>query len=409
MRCSSIAIGIAALALMSCAQKPKPQWLMPTPRLYQNGGIDPFTHLSAQEKRTELPVFYATNRKRTASYYGSGIDPALRYGVAEVGIGSESDDWNSLTKASCSPTRPNPLPLRLLGFNENTGTTSTIDSRAWLQQLDKASRKTRTQDVMIYVHGAKVEFFHSCAFAAEFAHFSGREITPVAFDWPTHTEVFSYITRVDIRHGIESADRLAELVRMIASHTEVRRIHLVSWSAGARVLSRAMVKLGGDSPRTLRSRYRIGTSVFAASDVPESDFIERLPAIHALSDRVLVYLSDDDKALKWSSMLMGGGRRLGVEPRKPTADEIAIMKRYPRLQVIDSSYGKVRRGFDITGHRYWYQHPWISSDLILTLRTGAGPTKRGLQSIGATGAWYFPPDYGERIGGTARNLTDGKW
>jgi esterase/lipase superfamily enzyme len=409
MRCSSIAVGVATLVLASCAQKPKPQWLMPTPRLYQNGGIDPFTHLSAPERNTELPVFYATNRKRTTSYYSSGIAPALRFGVAEVGIGGEHDDWNSLTKASCSPSRLNPLPLRLVGFNENTNTTSATDSTAWLRQLDEASRNTRTKDVMIYVHGAKVEFFHSCAFAAEFAHFSGREITPVAFDWPTHTEVFSYITRIDIRHGIESAERLADLVRMISTHTDVRRIHLVSWSAGARVLSRAMVKLGGDSPQSMRSRHRIGTTVFAASDVPEKDFIERIPAIHALSDRVLVYLSDDDKALKWSSMLMGGGRRLGVEPEKPTDEEIAVLKKHPRLQVIDSSYGKVRRGFDITGHRYWYQHPWISSDLILTLRTGASPDKRGLKPTGVPGAWWFPPEYGDRIGGVARTLTGGKW
>ena len=28
------------------------------------------------------------------------------------------------------------------------------------------------------------------------------------------------------------------------------------------------------------------------------------------------------------------------------------------------SGGKDRRGFDIGGHRYWYQHPWVASDVI---------------------------------------------
>lgn len=411
-RATSIAargLAIGLLLMASCTPNPKPQWLMPTPQIYQMGGVKPFIHLTEAEKTTTLPVFYATNRQRTTHYYGAGVAPVLKFGVAKVGIGSDLDDWTSLDQASSTPSRAAPLPLRLLGFDEHGEASSAIDTTSWLGKLDQAARNTDSKDVMIYVHGAKVEFFHSCAFAAEFAHFSGREITPVAFDWPTHTEIFSYIARIDIKHGIQSADRLAELVRMISSHTNVRRIHLVSWSAGARVLSRAMLKLGSDSSTSLRSRYRIGTTVFAASDVPESDFIARLPAIHSLSDRVLVYLSDDDKALKWSDMIMGGGRRLGVEPRMPTADEIALMKHYPRLQVIDSSYGKADRGFDITGHRYWYQHPWLSSDLILTLRTGADPAKRGLQPIRDTGAWYFPPDYGRKIGRNARNLTGGEW
>lgn len=406
---TALALVIGLLASVSCVPKPKPQWLMPTPQIYQKGGVDPFGGLAQKQKGTRLPVYYATNRKPAGTYYGSSLSPRLRFGVADVAIGHDSEDWNSLAKASRNAERSAPMPLRLLRFDEFHPLNPDTHAPEWLKKVGETVRQSRSKDVLVYVHGAKVEFFHSCAFAAEVAHFTGREITPVAFDWPTHPEILSYITRVDINHGIRSAEQLAELVRVLSTQREIRRIHLVSWSAGARVLSRAMVKLGGDKPESLRSRYRIGTAVFAASDVPERDFLERLPAIHGLSDRVLVYLSDGDNALKWSSILLGGGRRLGMEPGSPTEEEISALRNHPRLEVVDTSYGRVERGFDITGHRYWYQHPWVSSDLMVTLRTDANPASRGLKPTAIQGVWCFSPDYGDRIGGIARALTSGKW
>jgi hypothetical protein len=103
---------------------------------------------------------------------------------------------------------------------------------------------------------------------------------------------------------------------------------------------------------------------------------------------------------------MGGGRRLGLEPAKPDDRELMILRTHPRLEVVDSSFGKNLRGFDISGHRYWYQHPWISSDLMLALRTGATPQQRGLSKAPAPQVFYFAPDYAGRIGGIAKELLE---
>ena len=356
-----------------------------------------------------MPVHYATNRNWQASYFGSKIMPDLTYGITHVALGTPDTHWPALEKASTEAERTQPLPLRLVDFEGGSHTQAAPNLSPWLASLQNDTRSTSTRDVVIYVHGAKVEFFHSCAFAAELGHFTGRELTPVAFDWPTHPEIFSYLARIDLSHGIHSAEKLAELVRNIATHTDTRRIHLVSWSAGARVLSRAMVSLAGANPgvdgEVLRKRYRIGTTVFAASDVPEKDFIARLPAIHTLSERIIVYLSDNDGALKWSARLMGGGRRLGLEPKALDEHESLMLSKHPKLQIVDCSWGKTLRGFDITGHRYWYQHPWVSSDLFLALNTGATPQKRGLHAAPAPQIFYFAPDYGEKIGKVAKKLS----
>lgn len=400
-----VVAAVAVVFLPGCGGVgPKPQSLMPTPQIYQKGGVDPFAGLPAHRRTTVMPVHYATNRNWSGRYFGSRENRDLTYGTAGVAIGDEKAGWSQVAEASVSGDRSEPLPLRLMGYSDGRYAEVAEDPERWLKEVDRSARGTRSRDVVIYVHGAKVEFFHSCAFAAELAHFTGREITPVAFDWPTHPEIVAYVLGIDVSHGIHSAARLAELVRRVADGTSARRIHLISWSAGARVLSRGMVELAGDDPEGARKRYRIGSAVFAASDVPEKDFMERLPAIHGLSERVIVYQSDADGALTWSSRLMGGGRRLGLEAGALEPEEIRMLEGHPRLQVIDCSMEKEKRGFDITGHRYWYQHPWVSSDLMLTLRSSARPMERGLTAAETDGVYYFAADYGERIGGVARKL-----
>ncbi len=400
---------VGAVLLASCASPPKPQWLMPTPVMYLDGKVHPFAHLPRSEKRTDVEVFYTTNRNPEGDHYGNDVGSVLRFGTARIELGEETDTWETLADASTEHPRPRPMPVRLVESEElgTDGDSGVIGK--WAAQVDRAVRRTATRDVVIYVHGAKVGFFHSCAFAAELDHFAGRDFTPVAFDWPTHQEILSYVDGVDVDHARNSSSRLAETIRVLADRTSVDRIHIVSWSAGARVHSRALAELGQGDLQKARARYRLGVMAFTASDVPVRDFIDRLPAIHGLSDHVLVYMSDGDGALRWSARLMGGGRRLGFEPEKLGPEEIKALRAAPRLEVVDTSYKKQKRGFDITGHRYWFQHPWVNSDLILALRTGAPAAKRGLEPAPTRGVWYLPEDYQEEIGRHAHRLTGGSW
>ncbi|MCH7227881.1 alpha/beta hydrolase [Haloferula sp. A504] len=398
-----------ALVLTSCGSGPKPQWLMPTPVMYLDGKVDPFGHLPAAEKRTDVEVFYSTNRRPSGDHYGNGVDATLRFGKASVEIGEETDTWEVLAEVSTIHPRPRPMPLRLAGFDEFGTDEDPAVMKRWAAAVDRAVRRTSTRDVVIYVHGAKVDFLHSCAFAAELGHFAGRDFTPVAFDWPTHQEILSYLDGVDVDHARRSADRLAETIRLLADGTCAQRIHIISWSAGARVHSRALAALGQGDLGAARKRYRLGVMAFAAGDVPVKDFLDRLPAIHGLSDDVLVYMSDADGALKWSARLMGDGRRLGFAPRHLNDEERAVLRSMPRLEAIDTSLGQQQRGFDITGHRYWFKHPWVNSDLILALRTGAPAAKRGLSESPIHGVWEFSGDYPGRVGSAARRLTGGSW
>ena len=60
------------------------------------------------------------------------------------------------------------------------------------------------------------------------------------------------------------------------------------------------------------------------------------------------------------------------------------------------SAGSEERGFDITGHRYWFDHPWASTDMLLSIRSDLSPSERQLAMVGPN-RWAIPPDYLERL------------
>ncbi len=87
--------------------------------------------------------------------------------------------------------------------------------------------------------------------------------------------------------------------------------------------------------------------------------------------------------------------------------------RFPhRCRRLGHRCGSGERGFDITGHRYWFNHPWASSDVVLSIRTDLGPAERGLVGVPpghAAGGqpdrepivWSIPADYPDRLRGLA--------
>ncbi len=68
-----------------------------------------------------------------------------------------------------------------------------------------------------------------------------------------------------------------------------------------------------------------------------------------------------------------------------------------RLEYVDMSQGAAVRGFDITGHRYWFDHPWASTDMLLSIKTDLSPGERGLEQGDAPMVWWMPENYPQRL------------
>lgn len=49
------------------------------------------------------------------------------------------------------------------------------------------------------------------------------------------------------------------------------------------------------------------------------------------------------------------------------------------------------------GQPYFCKSPWVSSDLLVSLKYGLAPAGRGLVQTSAVPVWTFPPDYIDRL------------
>ena len=57
-------------------------------------------------------------------------------------------------------------------------------------------------------------------------------------------------------------------------------------------------------------------------------------------------------------------------------------------------------GLSNRSHTFWYDDPWVSSDVLITLLLHLAPDKRGLARVeGPSGSryWTFMPDYPEQL------------
>ena len=57
-------------------------------------------------------------------------------------------------------------------------------------------------------------------------------------------------------------------------------------------------------------------------------------------------------------------------------------------------------GLSTRSHTFWYDDPWVSSDVLITLLYHLPPDERALAvGEGSTGAryWTFMPDYSEQL------------
>ena len=61
------------------------------------------------------------------------------------------------------------------------------------------------KEIMIYVHGTKVDFSNSLILTAEIDHFAGRDYIGLAFAWPSHQNILSYLLGTDVRRALDSS------------------------------------------------------------------------------------------------------------------------------------------------------------------------------------------------------------
>jgi len=408
----AVVLLLFAVGLMGCQPK---VYLMPTPVAFSTGEIDPFAVNESADEGTILPVLYATNRVplgvKDVRVYSIFASDEVRMGVATLRIGDDSLDWaglRALSQRANDEQRPLLVPENVdeLAILDSGGSDATLSTRAraYFDGINKALAASADKDLMVYVHGANANVYRATAQAAQYRHFTGRNSVVLAFAWPSAGSLFKYAT--DVANAAKTAPHFAQFLQLLARHTTAKNINILAYSAGAQVASPALALLGeqfaGESPAQVRRNLRLGEVYFAAPDVNFKDFVTHLHRYLALTRNVTISINMNDDVLalaqfhhKESRAGRPDGRELSDEETRWLTDA-TLQPNFDVIIIDPATIPDLGEG----SHAFWYDHPWVSTDVLVQFLLHARPAQRGLveEKLPRGGQyWVFPPDYDSRI------------
>ena len=377
----------------------------PAPAVIKIPALDFEPHLPPAVRTTRVPVFYATTRAlaRDAEdgHYRDAHDDKLRLGVAHVALGAPGWGWPELHASDLASTVETVRHGRVerveeLGVSDR-GPVESEAERRLVERIDAHLAEIRNPEVVLYVHGYRVTFDEVSVLMGSFSHYlaSGAMVT---FQWPTGLNFWNYLT--DCPRAERYVPDIERTIALLAK-TRAQNVNIIVYSCGSPLVGEALARLRQRHPEegreALAKRYRIGSIIFAASDVDLKTFArEYVPPALDLARQMIIYYSRRDAALGFSSLIAGASRlgRPSIEDLTP--QEIHRLAADPRLQGVDVTdvRGAHEQG-GMRGHGYWYANEWISTDIVLALRYPIPPDRRCLAQGEGKRLWLFPPDYVE--------------
>ncbi len=402
---------LCTLLLSGCES---PVRLMPTPASFRSGDVDPFSQAGASALGTDVPVLYITNRgaliEKPEPVHTILPSERLRMGVAHVRIGDGTLDWDTLHRLSTSddPDERPIVELDLLEPMVSLGPGDLVadspDAKAFFALVDKALAASASRDLLVYVHGSNNTMPRASAQAAQLRHFTGRRMVVLAFLWPSGGSIMKYFT--DVANAAISVEAFVRTIELLAANTNAAGIDVLAYSAGAQIVSPGLAQLAtprpGESREQLQKRLRLAQIYFAAPDIDTRRFVQDLGEYVNVVDRVSIAANLNDSALRFANLVHRASRAGRPNPSELDAAQTDFL--------LEASQ---RLGFDLirvdpndipklpeTSHAFWYEDPWVSSDLLGLMLLNAEPQRRGLAAQSTAAGvqyWTFPPDFDIRV------------
>lgn len=418
-------VAIAASALGACAGMPIDQVeLMPAPDVYGDGMLNPLPEYNPFEEIPYNGILYATDRGPATAedrekYYLNDRGQFVRFGVANVEVGDKKFTWEMAREFSMLKSRTQKYPVKVRNAVEwgilgssvpfwadldlmTDGQPPPDATDGYAKAINAQLARSQRKDVYIYVHGYKVVFENPLLVSSELWHFLGYNGVFIAYAWPSTPSKFAYIKDSDTSDGLARNFRL--LLEFVAEETDAERIHIIGYSNGTRLVTRALEQLAlinrDKTIDEMHADLRIGNVILVGSDLDRGVFASYV------SDRLLhvpqhlaIYMSKYDKALGVSQFLtrrerlgqMWGGAGGEMTPNTRNA----LKKFKDRISFINVS--DAEGAGTGNGHGYFLNSPWASSDVLMTLTYGLDPEQRGLVEQDDLPVYTFPPDYIARL------------
>jgi esterase/lipase superfamily enzyme len=320
-----------------------------------------------------VKVFYATNRKPAAGNGGSAP-----YYLAD------SQEGESYTQGSAFVTIPRDHQLGelegpaiyRLEFTPDPAKHVVVskvvpegDAKRFFADIRDRVSGTPHKETFVFVHGFNVSFENALRRTAQLSYDLGYAGAAIAFSWPSQGSALAYY------HDVTNADTSAAALRAflvdLSDKSGATTIHLIAHSMGNRVLGRAMETMAA-RPATDPHFKEIA---LLAPDV-DADLLRQMSAaIRVRAERVTLYSSTHDEALRLSSKLAG----------KPRAGQKVLI--ISGIQSIDASTAKTNI-LDFS-HSYFGDSSSVLGDLFRLLQGDPPEARFGLERVASAAGIYW--------------------
>ncbi len=388
----TIALVVAAAALPACQRT-----LAPSPNLYTQSDVNPFENVVPEYQNNKVEVIFATDRVPEVESESGRLkytwhrSPSLAFGVTTVEFGKDVP-WEDVVQASTSTRRKVGMPIRVRDTEElfrlnpkpykfemqNGHLIEDPDEVAADAQtaeeiqafIAERLAKTNRKEIFIFVHGFNNSFDYSASVIAEIWHFLGREGVPIVYSWPAGAGggLLRGYAR-DRESGDFTVHHLKQFAKIVEGTPGLEGIHVIAHSRGTDVLTSAVRELAIENRALGKPARRplFKTMILAAADMDLGVVQQRVAAegVALFPDRMVIYISEEDKALFISKWLSQSQNRLGDVDWETLDDRARQRVRIAgdQIEVVDA---RVKAG--LIGHSYFYGNPAVLSDLILLLR-----------------------------------------
>ncbi|KQZ99496.1 hypothetical protein ASD64_14210 [Mesorhizobium sp. Root157] len=169
-----------------------------------------------------------------------------------------------------------------------------------------ADIQRRDERVLVFVHGFNNGFDDGIYRITQIAQDTNYTGTPVLFSWASSGKTTGYI--YDKESANAARDDLEATLRMLAK-TKVKSIDIIAHSMGTWVTMEALRQLAITGDRDLGGK--LGYVVLASPDIDVDVFKKQMIRYGKPDKPFAILLSDDDRALKLSSLISGDKPRVG--------------------------------------------------------------------------------------------------
>lgn len=412
---------LLVLALMISACSSSRQYkinLMPAPAVFEDGTINPMPDGAPPISYDDFRMLYSTIRKPSDDpeerpFYLNEPGFIVRMGSARVKAAPSGTDWQAVRRISLAKNRRGDYPLEMLSVHEISVlpssysfltrsvpeiTVSDKSGQQFADLVDERLAASRVKDVYVYVHGFRVTFDLPVLVAAELWHFLGYRGAFIAFSWPSTPSVFAYLS--DMEAAVIMARKLRLFITYLAEETRAEKIHIIGFSAGSRLVVRALGQLAllkaHATDEQVLKEVRIGNVIIIGGDISREEFGTALADdLLRMAERTTIYVSSADSALVWARRLFRRDRLGQMLPNDLPPRVVNFLQANPSLQFIDVT--DAAGSTTGNGHSYFRNSPWVSSDLLALLVSDLGAAERGLEKNVNQFVYTFPPDYIQRL------------